>query len=160
MAQTESESQSDDVDDEVVGEGGDVIRGQDDDLDEPQAGVSGLQSLVYVAATYEGELFMAQVLEDQEDTMEGNTLLSYMTIKGRNSYAWGAKDILPTLNDDILISQVTPPVPVNSRRHLGFEKSVYEKAMHLMVVVHLLTHFYLSQYQYYFKIYLNFFFIL
>ena len=69
--------------------------------------------------------------------MEGHTLLSYMTIKGRNSYAWGAKDILPTLNDDILISQVTP-VPVKSRGHLGFEKSVYEKAMSLMVVVHLL----------------------
>ena len=172
-AVAESESNSDDVD-EVVGEGGDVIRGQDDDLRDPEAGGSGLQSLGgqdddldpqarrcplrLLAATYEGELFMAQVLEDQEDTMEGHTLLSYMTIKGRSSFAWGVKDILPTLNEDILISKVTP-VPVNSRGHFGFEKSTYEKAMRLMVVVYLLTHFYPlppPRYQYYFKIYLNF----
>ena len=116
-----------------VGEGGDIGGGQDDVQDEPRAGGSG----DHVAAVYEGELFMAQVVVEQDDIMDGHTLLSYMTIKGRNSFAWGAKDFLTTLNEDILLAPVTP-VPVNNRGHFGFEKKDYEKALRLMVVVHLL----------------------
>lgn len=74
---------------------------------------------------------------------KGHSLLSYMTIKGRNSFAWGAKDFLLTLHEDILLAPITP-VPVNNRGHFGFEKNDYEKALRLMVVVHLLSTLLLS----------------
>ena len=75
---------------------------------------------------------------------KGHSLLSYMTIKGRNSFAWGAKDFLLTLHEDILLAPITP-VPVNNHGHFGFEKkNDYEKALRLMVVVHLLSTLLLS----------------
>ena len=52
-----------------------------------------------------------------------------MTIKGRNSFAWVAKDFLLTLYEDILLAPITP-VPVNNREHFGFEKNDYKKALH------------------------------
>ena len=66
--------------------------------------------------------------------------------KGRpkkNSFAWGAKDFLLTLHEDILLAPIIP-VPVNNREHFGFEKNDYEKALRLMVVVHLLSTLLLS----------------
>ena len=94
---------------------------------------------------------MAQVVE-QDDIMDGHTLLSYMTIKGQNSFAWGPKDFLQTLNEDILLAPVNP-VPVNNRGYFGFEKTDYEKALRLMVVLHLLSILLLSTYQFHFKMY-------
>ena len=63
--------------------------------------------------------------------------------KKKNSFAWGAKDFLLTLHEDILLAPITP-VPVNNRGHFGFEKNDYEKALRLMVVVHLLSTLLLS----------------
>ncbi len=96
-----------------------------------------LAILHYAVADYEGQMFLAQVAEDQSGVELDQTRLSYMTIKGKNQFSWGEKpDLLVTLNEDIVMSPVNP-VPVNSRGHLGLSKQDFEKALRLMVVVYL-----------------------
>ena len=57
---------------------------------------------------------------------KGYTRLSYLTIKGTNSFAWGTKeDIHVALDEDIVIEPVLPE-PLNSRGHLGLKKNDYE----------------------------------
>jgi len=60
-----------------------------------------------VVAVYEGEWFLCEVCLDQDDEPKSYTRLSYTTIKGKNSFAWGEKnDILMTANEDILLNKV------------------------------------------------------
>jgi hypothetical protein len=75
----------------------------------------------HVVAEYEGEYFLCEVTQNQEDVAKGYTRLSYTTIKGKNSFAWGEKpDLMITLNEDILVKDVIPQ-PINSRGHFGLE---------------------------------------
>jgi hypothetical protein len=91
----------------------------------------------YVVAVYEQEWFLAEITKDQTGVGNGYTQLSYMAIKGNNSFAWGQKDIHVALNEDILMEPVCPE-PINSRGHLGLKKIDLEKVISLMVVVYLL----------------------
>jgi hypothetical protein len=76
-----------------------------------------------VVAAYEGQWFLAEVTESQADVAKGYTRLSYMVIKGANSFAWGSKpDVMDTLNEDIVLDHAEI-VPVNSRGHLGLKQA-------------------------------------
>lgn len=58
--------------------------------------------------------------------------LSYMTIKGTNSFSWSTRpDLHVACNDDILL-KVTPE-PVTNRGHLGLKKTDLSKVLSLMV---------------------------
>ena len=72
-----------------------------------------------VVATYEGEWFLAQVIE--ANIKHGYSKLNYMKIQGMNSFIWGASDELVTLNQDILLQNVSP-VLLNSRGAIGLSK--------------------------------------
>jgi hypothetical protein len=65
----------------------------------------------------------------------GYTRLSYMTIKGNNSFVWGEKeDIHVALNEDIIVEPVLPE-PLNTRGHLGLKKKDHDRVLYLMVVI-------------------------
>jgi hypothetical protein len=65
----------------------------------------------------------------------GYTRLSYLSIRGKNSFAWGEKeDIHVALDEDILIEPVVPEL-LNSRGSLGLKKKDHDRVLHLMVVV-------------------------
>jgi hypothetical protein len=49
--------------------------------------------------------------------MRGYTRLSYMTLRGANTFAWGPKDLHVTLDEDILLTHVVPE-PRNNRGHV------------------------------------------
>jgi hypothetical protein len=95
-----------------------------------------------VVAVYEGEWFIAEVVEDQSSVPGGYVKLSYMVIKGSNSFIWPSKpDVMMTLEEDILMEATVQPV--NSRGHLGLSKNDYEKVISLMVVVYISCYLYL-----------------
>jgi hypothetical protein len=92
----------------------------------------------HVVAVYEDEWFLCEVCKDQKDVAKGYTKLSYMVIKGKNSFAWGDKvDLHVTLNEDILLRGVVPE-PVNSRGHLGLKKTDLKKTLSQLVLVYFL----------------------
>ena len=67
------------------------------------------------------------------------TRLSYMTIKGNNSFAWGVKkDVHVALEEDIIMGPVDPE-PVNSRGHLGLSKKDLQFVLSHVVMVYLLS---------------------
>jgi hypothetical protein len=107
--------------------------GQDEelpDLDGPKRACGS-----HVVAIYEGEWFIAEVVSDQTSVPDGYVRLSYMLIKGSNSFIWPPKpDLVVTLEEDILLEVTVQPV--NSRGHLGLSKKDYEKVVSLMVVVY------------------------
>ena len=81
-----------------------------------------------VAAVYEGELFVAEVMRNQAGVKKGYTKLSYTTPRGINVFSWPEKvDPMVTLNEDILIQPITVE-PINSRGHLAMAKKVFERA--------------------------------
>ena len=89
----------------------------------------------HVVAEYEGQWFLTEVCRDQSGVPRGYTRLSYMVIKGKNSFGWGAKaDVVTTLDEDILLTHVVPE-PVNSRGHLGLKKSDLQTVLARMVMV-------------------------
>jgi hypothetical protein len=54
----------------------------------------------------------------------GFTNLSYMTIKGSNSFTWGSKpDIKLILNEDIILEDIKM-ITISNRGHLGLKKEV------------------------------------
>jgi hypothetical protein len=109
------------------------------DLEAP--GTSRMGS--YVVAAYEGQWFIAEVSRDQEGVAKGYTRLSYMLIKGKNSFSWGDKpDIHVALNEDILLEHVMPE-PVNNRGHLGLKKTDLQIILSRMVVVYFLHQIFL-----------------
>ena len=99
-----------------------------------------------------GTLYVAEVTADQVGVKTGYTRLSYMALKG-SGFAWPEKpDIHITLNEDILMHNISVDV-LNSRGHVALNKKDNDRAMALMVVVSisLLTYLMcwcLYQYQY------------
>ena len=73
----------------------------------------------FVIAMYEGTWYLGQVEgQDPEDEMDGYTCVKYMEKKGENKFLFNHKDVLPTLNTDILLT-VDHPVPVSNRGFWG-----------------------------------------
>ena len=62
----------------------------------------------YVVALYEGEWFLAEVYKDQKRVSAGYTKLSFMSIRGHKKFIWAKPDILDTVNEDILLKDVSP----------------------------------------------------
>jgi len=90
----------------------------------------------YVVAIYEGEWFLAEICKDQQNVAAGYTRLSYMSIKGNNSFTWPEKeDIHVALDEDIIIEPVLPEL-LNNRGYLGLKKKDVDKVSYLMVVVY------------------------
>jgi hypothetical protein len=148
VSSEEEESELDD-DEEVADEvemGVDVDEANEDEEEENNEEVDELPDLdlegpsssrmgSYVVAAYEGQWFLAEVTRDQTNVARGYTRLSYMVIKGKNSFSWGERpDIHVALNEDILLEAVSPE-PVNSRGHLGLKKKDLQLVMSRMVVV-------------------------
>ena len=74
-----------------------------------------------VCAVYEGEWFMAEVKESRPGISKDHVLLSYMKIKGHNTFAWDKEDLYETPISDIILG-VTSPDLKNSRGHIGLNK--------------------------------------
>lgn len=73
----------------------------------------------FLVAMYEGTWFVGQVEgEDPDEEAEGFTLIRYMERKGDNRFLYSSKDILKTLNTDILL-KTEPPIPVSNRGFWG-----------------------------------------
>jgi hypothetical protein len=97
----------------------------------------------YVVAIYEEQCFLAEVAKDQNGVPKGYTRLSYMLIKGKNSFTQPLKpDLHVTLEEDIVLKHVSPE-PVNNCGCLGLSKTDYLKVLYLMVVFTLSSYFYL-----------------
>jgi hypothetical protein len=87
----------------------------------------------YVVAVYDDEWYIAQVeAEEPENECPGFLLLKYMERKGPNQFVWGSKDMLKTIDTDIL-REVEPPIPVSSRLW-GLPKDVVKDIDRLMRV--------------------------
>jgi hypothetical protein len=137
----EDEEEADDVEEQEQ-EGVDVEdveeEGADElpDLDVPGPSTSSKSSSNYVVAVYEGQWFLAEICGDQKNVGRGYTRLSYMVIKGTNTFTWGDKeDLHVTCNEDILLRAVEPE-PVNSRGHLGLNKKDFVVVVSRVVVVY------------------------
>ena len=87
---------------------------------------------------YEGERFLAEICKDLSDVEKGYTRLSYMKIKGNNSFIWGEKEDIWESPDEFILIEPVLPEPLNNRGHMGPKKKDYEKVLSLMVVVSLL----------------------
>ncbi len=109
------------------------------DETEAQPASSRMSSNCLVVAVYEGEWFVAEKLPEQSRIPKSYTRLSYATLKGKNCFSWAAKrpDIFLTLNEDILLENITV-VPLNSRGQFGLRKNDLKKVESLMVVVYLI----------------------
>jgi hypothetical protein len=129
----EEEQEQEDVDvEDVEEEGADELP----DLDVPGPSNSSKSSSNYVVAVYEGQWFLAEICGDQKNVGRGYTRLSYMVIKGTNTFTWGDKeDLHVTCNEDILLRAVEPE-PVNSRGHLGLNKKDFVVVVSRVVVVY------------------------
>lgn len=105
--------------------------------DQPVAGGSGISGPVpgsLTAVTYEGQLYIAQVVADQKDVERDHVRLSYMQIRG-NGFAWPEKpDIWVASREDILLENVNV-LPLNNRGHVGLSKADLLAASNKMVVV-------------------------
>lgn len=109
------------------------------DLTATGTGTATLPAGTLVAACYEGEIFIAEVTESQRGLMEGYTRLSYTAPRGINVFAWpDVKDIMPTLNEDILVKKIVVE-PFNSRGFIKMTKKDYDHAKTLMVVVYIFS---------------------
>jgi hypothetical protein len=151
--QVDDEEEQEEADDDSDGEEGYVaVEGseeeavsQEEEEDEELPDVDGPGTSrmgSYVVAAYEGQWFIAEILRDQKGVAKGYTRLSYMLIKGNNSFSWGDKpDIHVALNEDILLESVVPE-PVNSRGHLGLKKKDLKTVVSRMVVAYFLPHFF------------------
>jgi len=91
-----------------------------------------LETSGMVVALYEGEWFPAKICENQKNVAKGYQKLSYMAIKGLNSFSWPAKeDIVETLRADIILRDIEV-VPVNNR-HLGLSVADLKKVRSILV---------------------------
>ena len=108
-----------------------------------------------VVAVYEGEWFIAEVMEEQERGVPGGyTRLKFMAIKGNNVFAWPNKeDRVITYNEDILLENIDP-IPLNSRGHFGLNEKDLKRVQSWMVVVY--CPFIPWSFLFYFKIFNNF----
>jgi len=101
------------------------------EVEEPRA---NLNLGTHVVAVYEGQWFITEVCRDQSGVSRGYTRLSYMVIRGKNTFAWGPKDYLITRDEDILLTHVVPQ-PLNSRGHVGLTKDDLRSVLDRMVMV-------------------------
>jgi hypothetical protein len=100
---------------------------EDEEPPEPHPGASSLKFGTTVVAIYEGQWFLADVVESQERVGHGYTRLSYAAIKGTNCFAWTDKpDIMVTLNEDIILTKVNV-VTLKNRSHIGLTKQDFKK---------------------------------
>jgi hypothetical protein len=107
----------------------------------------GGPDLVPPCPVYEGEYFLCEVTQNQEDVAKGNTRLSYTTIKAKTALP-GERSltVMITLNEDI-------PQPINSRGHFGLDNSDLIAVLKKMAMVYfssLLNLFVLIVYNLYF----------
>lgn len=73
----------------------------------------------FVIAMYDGLWYIGVVEgEDPEEEVEGFTLIQYFERKGDNRFVRSNKDLLKTLNSDILLT-IDPPIPVSHRDFWG-----------------------------------------
>jgi len=100
------------------------------EVEEPRA---NLNLGTHVVAVYEGQWFITEVCRDQSGVSRGYTRLSYMVIRGKNTFAWGPKDYLITRDEDILLTHVVPQ-PLNSRGHVGLTKDDLRSVLDRMVM--------------------------
>ncbi len=78
-----------------------------------------------VVTVYEGEWFIAEVMEDQDRGVPGGyTRLKFMANKGNSVFAWPNKeDKVITYIEDILLENIHP-IPLNSCGHFGLTKKI------------------------------------
>ena len=84
-----------------------------------------------VVAVYEGQWFLAEVTGSQKDVPSLHKRLSYMCIKGMNTFTWGKEDIFNTPEEDILFSVDKTDV-INSRGYIGLTKTDLVKVKKMM----------------------------
>jgi hypothetical protein len=97
---------------------------------------TGLKAGTLVAAIYEEEVFVAEVVQHQAGVEEGYTRLAYTTIRGINSFSWpNNEDLVVTLNEEILLRSIEVE-PINSRGLMAMKKKDFDFAKKLMVVIH------------------------
>ncbi len=121
---------------------------EDEEPPEPHPGASSLKFGTSVVAIYEGQWFLADVVESQEKVGHGYTRLSYAAIKGTNCFAWTDKpDIMFTLNEDIILSEVNVVLG-----DVGLTKQDFKKVENWMIVVYIPFILNISaQYSYFFR---------
>ena len=122
----------------------------DEELPDLEVGIGRKIAGSYVVATYEEQWFLAQVCVDQTNVKKGYTKLSYLSLRGPNSFVWGEKpDVMETLNIDILMEKVVPELQ-NNRGHLGLNKKDLRSLLSLKVVVYLPSHHLLATFIFFF----------
>ena len=65
-------------------------------------------------------------MSGQADVKKGYTRLSYMKIKSKYIFGWGEKNVMVTLNEDIIVKDVDI-VPSNNRGNFTLKKTDIEK---------------------------------
>lgn len=81
----------------------------------------------FVVAMYEGSWYIGQVEgEDPDEELDGFVLIKYMERKGENRFVLSEKDLLKTLNSDILL-KIDPPIPVNNRGFFGLPQDTLKR---------------------------------
>lgn len=86
----------------------------------------------FVVAMYEGFWYIGQVEgEDPEEEVNGFTLVQYMERKGENRFTWSKKDLLKTLNTDILL-RIESPIPVTNRGFMGLPQTTLKQVEKLV----------------------------
>ena len=90
-----------------------------------------------MCAVYEEEWFLAEIAQDQVNVPENHSRLSFMKIKGRNTFAWDKPDIFEAPFEDIIL-KVTDTELKNSRGHIGLNKQDLEFVESTMVVIFIL----------------------
>ncbi len=130
----EESSEEETVDSELEEQSGNKeVQEHSKNVELPDLDTPSRKSGTSVIAVYEGQWFVAEVVQDQTSVPNRYTRLSYMVIKGSNSFAWGSKhDLMITLNEDIILDEE----PVNRRGHFGLKKNDLAKVNSSMVVVY------------------------
>lgn len=86
----------------------------------------------FVVAMYEGTWYLGQVEGcDPDEEVDGYTCVKYLEKKGENKFTFSGRDILQTLNSDILLT-VEHPDPVSSRGFWGLPQQTVKEVMKLV----------------------------
>ena len=137
--ESENSSSSSSSDDEEVDNPGqeEEDEGAVSDVDEEEeVPKERLGSGTIVVAVYEGEWFVAEVI-NQDNVPKDYVRLSYMTMKGLNKFAWPEKkDIFITYKDDILLENIELDTIGTTARgiHVRLHARDYMRVLALMVV--------------------------
>lgn len=86
----------------------------------------------FVVAMYEGTWYLGQVEGcDPDEEVDGYTCVKYLEKKGENKFTFSGRDILFTLNTDILLT-VEHPDPVSSRGFWGLPQQTVKEVTKLV----------------------------